>query len=91
MGGASLREKAKIALRAKMGVETKSAIDQKDKEIAELKAKMDKLEAMIMAPRERASPVVVEPHSVQQPSEPTPLPKKRGWPKGKPRKPKETA
>ncbi len=88
MGGMGLRERAKIALRAKMGAETKSAIEQKDKEISELKSHMQRLEQMIMARQELpAPPQVVEPSlGAQQPAEP---PKKRGWPKGKPRKPKE--
>jgi hypothetical protein len=88
MSGPSLREKAKIALRVKMGVETKSAIEQKDKEIADLKrAKVEqderiaKLEALFKAAPEPSSP---EPPSVVPVAAP-----KRGRPKGSKNKPKE--
>lgn len=44
IGGLSLREKARIALRNKMGEETRIAIEARDAENAALKEKMQKLE-----------------------------------------------
>ena len=89
MGGPGLREKAKQALRAKMGAETKAEIERKDREIAALQRQMDELKALLTAPRELpAPPPSVEPDSAQQPVEP---PKKKGRPKGSKNKPKEPA
>ena len=50
MGGLMLREKARVALRNKMGAEVKAALDAKDAENAELKARLDRLEKLISAP-----------------------------------------
>ena len=56
MGGLGLREEARQALRARMGVETKQALEAKDAEIATLKAaqaaseeRMAKIEQMLAA------------------------------------------
>ena len=47
MGGLGLREMARQALRAKMGAETKAALDTKDREISELKSGMEKMQAQM--------------------------------------------
>ncbi len=44
IGGVALREKARIALRNKMGAETKAALDAKDAETKELKEQMAKMQ-----------------------------------------------
>ena len=56
MGGLGLREAAKVALRARMGAETKQALEAKDAEIAALKAaqaasdeRMARIEALLAA------------------------------------------
>ena len=49
MGGMGLREQAKKAMRERMGAETKDALAQKDSEIADMKARMERLEAALMA------------------------------------------
>lgn len=51
MGGLGLREKAKQALRNRMGAEVKEELERKDRELADMKARMEKMEAMIMAPK----------------------------------------
>lgn len=50
IGGLGLREQARQALRNKMGAEVKEVLAEKDKEIAEMKARMERLEALIMQP-----------------------------------------
>lgn len=59
MGGAGLREMARQALRAKMGAETKSALDEKDKQIADLTSsvatmqkQVEQLLALATAPKD---------------------------------------
>lgn len=47
IGGVSLREKARVALRNKMGAETKAALDAKEAETAELKKQMAALQAQM--------------------------------------------
>lgn len=47
MGGLQLREKARVALRNKMGAETRAALEAKDAENAELKARMASLEELV--------------------------------------------
>lgn len=44
IGGLALREKARVALRNKMGAETKAAIEARDEENAELKRQMAELQ-----------------------------------------------
>ena len=86
MGGVALREAAKRALRDKMGAEVREEIERKDKEIAELKiadqenkARLAKLEAMMLAQAEKLTdPEATVPSA----------PKKSGRPKGSKNKPK---
>lgn len=47
MGGLALRERAKHALRNKMGAEVKAEIESRDREIAELKAQMREVLAAV--------------------------------------------
>ena len=47
MGGVQLREKARVALRNKMGAETKAAMDARDAENAELRARLQRMEEMV--------------------------------------------
>lgn len=64
MGGLMLREKARVALRNRMGAETKAALDAKDKENEELKARLERLEAALLgtaAPKNDADPEIVLP------------------------------
>ena len=91
MGGLGLREKAKQALREKMGAETKDALMEKEKEILALQkkneeneARLKKLEELFSA-RQESAPPPIGPQTT-----PAETSKKRGWPKGKPRKPKES-
>ena len=56
MDGMSLREKARLALRARMGVEIKQEMEAKDAEIALLKEKMARFEAF-MASAEKPAPL----------------------------------
>lgn len=49
MGGLQLREQARVALRNRMGAETRAAIEERDRENAELKARMAKMESIILA------------------------------------------
>lgn len=51
MGGLSLREKAKVALRNRMGSEVREEIARKDAELREMRERMAKLEAMMTAPK----------------------------------------
>lgn len=44
MGGMSLRDKARVALRNKMGAETRAAIEESNREKEELKARLAKME-----------------------------------------------
>lgn len=48
MGGLALREKAKIALRNRMGAEVREEIARKDAEIQEMKDRMARMEALLM-------------------------------------------
>jgi hypothetical protein len=83
MGGMGLREKAKRALQSRMGAETRDAIQQKDKEIQDLKTKLDRLEGLIQA--KLAAP---EPTSPEPPSEAPVAAPRKGRPKGSKNKPK---
>ena len=47
MGGISLRERAKAALRERHATEFKSALDAKDKQIRDMEARMAKMEALL--------------------------------------------
>ena len=49
IGGVSLRERARVALRNRMGAETKAALDKEREEKEELKARLSKLEALLEA------------------------------------------
>ena len=49
MGGLALREKAKAALKNRMGAETVAALEAKDKEMAELKANMAAMQEQMQA------------------------------------------
>jgi hypothetical protein len=49
MGGVNLRERARVALRNKMGAETKAALDAKDAETAALKKQLEDLQAQVTA------------------------------------------
>lgn len=48
MGGVNLREKAKAALRDRMGAEVKSELEKRDAENADLKARLAALESLVM-------------------------------------------
>ena len=94
MGGVALREAAKRALRDKMGAEVRDEIEKKDREIAQLKladqekeARLQKLEAAIMA---QAAPQVSPANPPVGKGEPTVAapPKRRP---GRPRKNPELA
>lgn len=62
MGGVMLREKARVALRDRMGAETKAALDAKDKENQELRDRLDRLEkAMLGTVQEPSPPVETDP------------------------------
>lgn len=71
MGGLGLRERAKLALKNKMGAEVKAELEAKDKLIAEQGERLKRLEQAVMAMSTPASP---------QPPQPE-APKKRGRPK----------
>lgn len=47
MGGLGLRERARQAVRQKLGAEESSALAKKDAEIADMKSRMEKLEALL--------------------------------------------
>ena len=49
MDGMSLREKARLALRARMGVEIKQEMDRKDAELAAMREKQEKMEKQLEA------------------------------------------
>jgi hypothetical protein len=85
MGGMGLREKAKRALQARMGAETRDAIQKKDQEIADLKTHLAKLEELITAKLAAPEPT----SSPESPSEAPVAAPKRGRPKGSKNKPKE--
>lgn len=59
MGGVSLREKARVALRNRMGAETREALEAERAEKEELKARLAKLEALLLnqKPTEPQPPV----------------------------------
>lgn len=79
MGGLALREKAKIALRNKMGAEVKAELEAKDKVIAEQETRLARLEALMLGQQSSnglagiggsASPSVVQYQSeIKQPDE----------------------
>lgn len=81
MGGVALREAAKRALREKMGAEAREMMEQKDREIAQLRLadqqkeeRLKKLEELLLTqPNVEEKPVVT--------AEPVPAPKKRGRPR----------
>ena len=76
MGGLGLREVARQALRNRMGAEVKEELSKKDAELAEMRERMARLEAALLA----------KPEPVAEPAE---APKKRGGrPKGSKNKPK---
>lgn len=50
MGGLALREKAKTALRNKMGAETRAEMEAKDRQIGELESRLARMEAMLLQP-----------------------------------------
>ncbi len=85
MGGLGLREKARQALRARMGAETKSELHKKDAEIALLNERLAKLEALITAPVQNVS----TPTQEQLPVAAEPPKKRGGRPKGSKNRPKE--
>jgi hypothetical protein len=87
MGGIGLREKAKRALQARMGAETRDAIQKKDQEINELKDSITKLEALV---KERLAAPGLPPAEVAPSDAPVAAPKRKGRPKGSKNKPKET-
>ena len=60
MDGLSLREKARLALRARMGVEIKQEMDKKDAELAKMRERLEKMEAFMasqMAAAEKPAPL----------------------------------
>lgn len=87
MGGLALREAARQALRNRMGAEVKEELSKKDAELAEMRERMARLEAALLAkPAERA-PTVAPELSVRLDA--AEAPKKRGGrPKGSKNKPK---
>lgn len=58
MGGMSLREQAKSAMRERMGGETRDALAAKDAQISDMQARLERMEAFLMAPKE---PQVAQP------------------------------
>ena len=60
MGGLGLREQARQALRNRMGVEVKEAMAAKDKELADMKERLAKLESLLTTPEQRNSGGVSE-------------------------------
>ena len=60
MDGLSLREKGRLALRARMGVEIKQEMDKKDAELATMRQRLEKMEAFMasqMAAAEKPAPL----------------------------------
>ena len=60
MDGLSLREKARLALRARMGVEIKQEMDKKDAELAKMRERLEKMEVFMasqMAAAEKPAPL----------------------------------
>lgn len=49
IGGLGMREKARAALRNKMGAETREAMEERDRENADLKARLARLEAFVLS------------------------------------------
>ena len=74
IGGVGLREKARVALRNRMGAETKAAMEERDKENADLKARLERMETLMLAMTPPAAPPAVPPDTVVQ----MPEPEKRG-------------
>lgn len=62
MGGVELRAKARVALRNKMGAETREALEAERAEKEALKARLEKLEAALLA---MGNPAPVEPPPAQ--------------------------
>lgn len=58
IGGLSLRERARTALRNKMGAETRAALEAKEKETQELKAESEKLKADMQALQEQMAQLI---------------------------------
>ena len=85
MGGLALREKARVAIRNKMGAETVRALEEKDAEMAELKERLVKMEAMLMGTQPPAAPAETAPESENV----TDLAEKRK--PGRPPKPEQAA
>lgn len=63
MGGIALKEKAKVALRNRMGAETREALEAERAEKEELKARLARLEAMLLnqSPAPTTDPEVITP------------------------------
>ena len=78
MGGVSLREKARVALRNRMGEETRQALAESEKEKEDLKARLERMEAMMakMMPAEPTGLAAVEVAAEELP--PFVAPEKRG-------------
>jgi len=68
MGGVSLREKARVALRNRMGDETREALAESEKEKQELKARLERMEAMMakMMPPDPISPDLIPPNPTEE-------------------------
>jgi len=88
MGGVNLREKAKIALRNRMGAETKAELERRDAENEALKDRLAKLEALLLGGGGALiTQPAGEPMSVEPLPEPTMMEQKRG--PGRPPKERE--
>jgi hypothetical protein len=76
MGGVALKEKARVALRNRMGAETREALEAERAEKEELKARLEKLEALLLnqAPAPTVIPTLVVPGELSN----LPPPEKRG-------------
>lgn len=77
MGGLNLRERARVALRNKMGAETQSALAEKDKEMEAMKERLAKMEAMLQGvklPQADDIPAdVIPPKAERKQKEPAPI------------------
>lgn len=69
MGGLSLREKAKVALKNRMGAEVKAELQAKDAQMNEMREQIANLRAMVEASQKPAATLAVETMGLIQPSE----------------------
>ena len=99
IGGLSLREEARRALKVRLGAEIKDELNKKDAEIAALKAadaekeaRLARLEAALMKPAENPVPTTEAVGVTDAATKPDVQPtKKKGRPKGSKNRPKVTS